>query len=182
MPIITLAEAEKRGVPRHALAYLVKKGTLERLYPGAYRSTSYEPQVDFQWEHLALVAASVPDGVICLISALCYYDLTDQVMREAWIAIPHHRYPPKRPNTHIVRMRNLLLGLEKMVIGEYQVRIFDRERCIVDAFRYLSYEVAIKALQLYLRDKTHKPQLKKLAEYAKQLRVNIKPYILAYTT
>src|SRR5689334_10013257 len=86
IPLFTSAEAEKQGVPRQALAYLVKKGVLERVYPGAYRFSQYEPEVEFQWENLALIAASIPDGVICLISALCYYGLTDQVMREVWIA------------------------------------------------------------------------------------------------
>ncbi len=181
-PIFTLAEAEKQDVPRYALAYLIKRGTLERIYPGAYRFSQYEPEVEFQWENLALVAASIPDGVICLISALCYYDLTDQIMREVWIAVPHESYPPKRPNTRIVRMRNVKLGKIEIVLGEYNVHIFDRERCVVDAFRYLSKEIAIKAIQRYFQSTKYKPDPKKLGAYAKTLRVNITPYILSYTT
>ena len=113
MPFFTAEDAVKNGIPRHALAYLVKAGTLQRIYRGTYRSTLYEPQVPFEWENLVLSAASIPDGVICLISALCYYDLTDQIMREAWIAIPHDSHPARRPNTRIVRMRNLELGKVK---------------------------------------------------------------------
>lgn len=139
----------------------------------------YEPKVEFQWENLAFIAASVPEGVICLISALCYYELTDQVMREVWIAVPHASYPPKRPNTKIIRMRNSSLGKKEITLGEYKVHIFDRERCIVDAFRYLSKEIALKALKKYLQDK---PDLKKLGCYAKKLRMDITPYIIAYTT
>ncbi|MBS0629687.1 MAG: type IV toxin-antitoxin system AbiEi family antitoxin domain-containing protein [Verrucomicrobia bacterium] len=181
-PLFTSAEAEKQGVPRHALAYLVKKGTLERIYPGAYRFSQYEPEVDFQWENLALIASSIPDGVICLISALCYYELTDQIMREVWIAVPHESYPPKRPNTRIIRMRNIKLGRIEVALGEYTVHIFDRERTIVDAFRYLSKEIAIKAIQRYFQSTKYKPEPKKLGAYAKALRVNITPYILSYTT
>jgi len=181
-PLFTSAEAEKQGIPRHALAYLVKKGTLERIYPGAYRFSQYEPKVEFQWENLALVAASIPDGVICLISALCYYDLTDQIMREVWIAVPHESYPPKRPNTRIIRMRNVKLGKIEIALGEYNVHIFDRERCVVDAFRYLSKEIAIKAIQRYFQNTQYKPDPKKLGSYAKALRVNITPYILSCTT
>ncbi|MCE2983319.1 MAG: type IV toxin-antitoxin system AbiEi family antitoxin domain-containing protein [Parachlamydia sp.] len=182
VPLFTSAEAEKQDVPRHALAYLVKRGTLERIYPGAYRFSQYEPEVEFQWENLALVAVSIPDGVICLISALCYYDLTDQIMREIWIAVPHESYPPKRPNTRIIRMRNVKLGKSEIAIGEYNVHIFDRERCVIDAFRYLSKEIAIKAIQKYFQSTKHKPDPKKLGAYAKTLRVNITPYILSYTT
>jgi predicted transcriptional regulator of viral defense system len=181
VPFFTVAEAEKRDVPRHALAYLVKRGTLERVYPGAYRFSQYEPKVEFHWENLALVA-SISEGVVCLISALCYYDLTDQVMREIWITVPHESYPPKRPNTRIIRMRNINLGKIKITLGEYNVYIFDRERCIVDAFRYLSREIAIKAIQRYFQSTKYKPDPKKLGAYAKILRVNIIPYILSYTT
>ncbi len=182
VPFFTAEDAADRNVPRHAIAYLVKKGTLERVYPGTYRFAEYEPKVDFQWENLGLVAASIPKGVICLISALCYYELTDQVMREIWIAVPHESYAPKRPNTKIIRMRNISLGKTEIVFGEYKTQIFDQERCIVDAFRYLSKEIAIKALQRYFKNTTHKTDLKKLGAYAKKLRVNITPYILSYTT
>jgi len=79
-------------------------------------------------------------------------------------------------------MRNIDLGKKDIAIGEYNVQIFDRERCIVDAFRYLSKEIAIKALQRYFQSTTGRPDQKKLGAYAKALRVNITPYILSYTT
>jgi len=182
LPFFTAEQAADHDVPRHAIAYLVKKGTLERIYPGMYRFVEYDPEVDFQWENLGLIAASIPEGVICLISALCYYELTDQVMREVWIAIPHESYAPKRPNTKIIRMRNISLGKTEIVLGEYKVKIFDQERCIIDAFRYLSKEIAIKALQRYFRKTANKADLQKLGAYAKKLRVDITPYILSCTT
>lgn len=180
--LFTAIEAEKQGIPRHALAYLVEKGTLERIYPGAYRFSQYEPEVEFQWENLALIATSIPEGIICLISALCYYDLTDQIMREIWIAVPHQSHPPKRPNTRIIRMRNVTLGKIELMLGEHKIHIFDRERSVVDAFRYLNKEIAIKAIKRYFQNTTYKPDPKKLGDYAKALRVNITPYILSITT
>lgn len=182
VPFFTSEEAERWGIPRHALAYLEKRGDLEKVYPGAYRFSDYEPKVEFQWENLGLIASSVPESVICLISALVFYDLTDQVMREIWLAIPHKSHPAKRPNTRIVRMRNIDLGKTHITLGEYHVQIFDKERCIIDAFRYLSKEIAIKALQRYFQRKRAKPDPKKLGMYAKKLRVNITPYILSCTT
>ncbi len=182
VPFFTIREAAKQGVPRHAIAYLEKRGDLERVCPGTYRFSKYEPKVEFQWENLGLVASSVPESVICLISALVFYDLTDQVMREVWLAVPHKSHPPKRPNTRIVRMRNIDLGKTMITLGEYHVQIFDRERCIIDAFRYLSKEIAIKALKRYFQSKGTKPDPKKLGSYAKKLRVNIIPYILSCTT
>ena len=180
-PFFTNLEAFSKEVPRHVLAYLVKKGILERIRPGLYRSTHYEPEVDFQWEQLAVIASSTPEGTICLTSALCYYCLTEQIMREVWIAIPHRLKASKRSGIRFVRMRNTDLGKTEAQIGEFTVQIFDRERCIVDAFRYLDRETAIKALKNYLNSTDYKPQLKKLSEYAKTLRVNLKPYILTLT-
>jgi predicted transcriptional regulator of viral defense system len=181
-PFFTIANALKKGVTRQTLAYFTKTGALERIGPGRYRSTQYEPQVGFEWEQLALVAASIPEGVICLISALCYYGFTDQIMREAWIAIPHRLKVPKRIGIRAVRMRNIDLGNIMVEMGEFTVQMFDRERCIVDAFRYLDKEIAIKALKNYLHSPDYKPQLKKLYEYAKALRVDLTSYILALTT
>ena len=58
----TASEAARHGIPRHALAFFVKKGVLERIYTGAYRSLNYIPKVDFEWENLAQAAASIPEG------------------------------------------------------------------------------------------------------------------------
>ena len=87
-PVFTTAEARTAGIPARMLAYFCKKGIIERIARGIYKGTQAKIKIDFQWEDLALVAMSIPNGVICLISALCYYNLTDQIMRQFWIAIP----------------------------------------------------------------------------------------------
>ncbi len=179
--LFTTVESRNIGIPSRMLSYYHEIGIIERVSRGLYKFKNYNINVDFEWEDLALVAKSIPKGVICLISALCFYNLTDQIMREFWIAIPHSSKSPKRPNTHIVRMRNITLGQTKIKMGDIYLKIFDQERTIVDSFRYLSKEIAIKALKAYLHRK-QKPNLKKLLEYAKILRVDINPYIMAYTT
>jgi len=181
-PAFTTAEAKEIGVPRHALVYLVKLGLIERIAKGVYRDTNSESQAEFTQEGLALAAFTTPNAVICLISALNFYHLTDQIPREHWLAIPHSQRVPVHPLVRAVRMRNMVLGRTTEWIGEYKLAIFDRERCIVDAFRYLSREIAIKALKAYLQNKEYKPNLRRLQEYAKKLRVNLTPYILSLTT
>jgi hypothetical protein len=52
-------------------------------------------------------------------------------------------------------------------------------RCIIDAFRYLSKEIAIKPVRRYFQSKDAKPDPKKLGSHAKKLRVSITPYILS---
>ena len=181
--VFTTEEARKAGLPSRMLAYFCKKGLIERISRGIYKGGIAQLDIDFRWEDLSLVTMSIPNGVICLISALCYYGLTDQIMREFWIAVPHSSKRPKRPKTRIIRMRNIELGQTKITLGTHHLKIFDKERTIVDSFRYLSHEIAIKALQEYLKPKkTIKPNLNKLLKYAKTLRVNIYPYIMALTT
>lgn len=183
-PLFNASEARARGIPSRMLAYYCQKGMIERINRGLYRVMEAPSGIDLDFEELVLTATGIPQGVICLISALCYYNLTDQIMREYWIAIPNADKSPKRPHTKIVRMRNITLGQTTVKIGKYKVKIFDRERTVVDAFRYLSNEIAIKALQAYLKSsiKNQKPDLPKLSNYAKSLRINITPYIIALTT
>jgi len=182
-PIFKASDARSKGIPPRMLAHFCKKGVIERISRGLYRVTEASSGLDVDFEELVLTISSIPRGVICLISALCCYNLTDQIMREYWIAVPNTDKSPKRPHTRIVRMRNMKLGLTTIKIGKYKVKIFDRERTIVDAFRYLNDEIAIKALQAYLKPSSQqKVDLPKLSRYAKALRINIKSYIMALTT
>lgn len=182
-PVFTAAEARAAGIPSRMLAHFCKKGVIERVTRGVYKGSQAKIEIDFQWEDLALMAMSIPNGVICLISALCYYGLTDQIMRQFWIAIPHSSKSPQRPKTRIIRMRNIELGQTEIQLGTAYLKIFDKERTVIDSFRYLSKEIAIKALQAYLRQTgSAKPDLNKLLKYAKTLRFDIHPFIMALTT
>lgn len=164
------------------LAYFCQKGQIEKVWRGLYKIKNLDLDSAFEWEDLAFTALSISNGVICLISALCYYGLTDEIMREFWIAIPHATTSPSRENTHVIRMRNIFFGQTTIKIGRRKIKIFDRERTVVDAFRYLDKEIALKALQAYLKsDREKKPDIDKLLRYAKRLRVNLTPYISAFT-
>ncbi|MCB1116813.1 MAG: type IV toxin-antitoxin system AbiEi family antitoxin domain-containing protein [Chlamydiia bacterium] len=178
-PAFTVKEAMGLGVPRHALAYYEQIGLLKKLGKGIYSCAESISHIEPQLEELARVALSIPESVICLISALSYYGLTDEIPRECWIALPHAKRAPKRPHTRIIRMRTISIGVTKVEIGGLELSIFNRERCVIDAFRYLSLEIAIKALKSYLHEKKIKPDLRKLKDYSKKLRVNISPYVLS---
>lgn len=181
-PVFTAEEGFLIGIPSRILAYFCSKGRIERVSRGIYKVREIEFDHDFEWEDLALTTMSIPTGIICLISALCYYDLTDEIMREFWIAVPHSTTSPVRENSRVVRMRNTTLGQVTTTVGNNSLKIFDRERTIVDAFRYLDKEIALKALQAYLKTtKETRPDIKKLMKYAKKLRVNLTPYIMAFT-
>lgn len=50
-------------------------------------------------------------------------------------------------------MRNIELGQIEMKVGTNRFKIFDKERTVVGACRYLSDEIALKSLQEYLKQK-----------------------------
>lgn len=180
--VFSSAEGRAAGIPSRMLAYFCAMGQIERVSRGIYKINKVDFDSEFEWEDLAVTALSIPTGVICLISALCFYGLTDEIMREYWIAIPHATTSPSRANARIVRMRNISFGQTTVKIGNQTFKIFDQERTVVDSFRYLDKETALRALQNYLNtSKDRKPDIDKLLRYAKRLRVDITPYILAFT-
>lgn len=172
-PLFHAKEARTLGCTTALLAYYVKKGIIERIDRGVYRGTNSKIDVDFMHEDLILAAKAVPDGVICLVSALEIYGYTEEIPRAHWIAVSHERIAPRRKKVKIVRMRNMTLGRVHINIGSETVSIFDRERTIIDAFRYLGKETAIKALKAAIADRNNKVDMVKLRRYAKTLRVPI---------
>lgn len=182
MPSFTGKDAKNHGINPHVLSYYVKKGVLERVSRGVYRNPNAKNEAPFEWQDLLETAQSIPEGTICGISALNYYELTQEIQRKFWIAVPHAGGTPRRPKTKILRMRNLSLGRVPLKVDKYQTFIFDRERCVVEAFRFLTKESALRTLKEYLKpSKERKPDPLKLARYARELRVNIASYLEALT-
>jgi predicted transcriptional regulator of viral defense system len=183
-PSFTAAEAKKLGVSSALLGYYVKTGQIQRLGRGIYQGIDYRSAPEtFRWEDLIDAVNSVPGGVICLISALAIYEITEEIPRQHWIAVSHGTSIDRGPKVKIVRLRNKSLGKTTIDLGGVQVPIFDRERTIIDAFRLLSQETAIKALKMALSSKSGvRLDLRKLQTYAKKLRFNISPYLISATT
>jgi predicted transcriptional regulator of viral defense system len=117
------------------------------------------------------------------VSALAIYDLTEEIPRQHWIAIGHGTSARGGRQIKIVRFRNLKLGKTEIDLEGVTIPIFDRERTIVDAFRLLSRETAIKALKAAIaKGGKNRLDLVKLEAYAKKLRFDIIPYLLSVTT
>jgi predicted transcriptional regulator of viral defense system len=182
-PYFTSKEAQDMGVSPAVLSYYIKTGHLKRIRRGAYQSIKYQNPLAFQWEDLIDAVYSIKGGVVCLISALAIYDLTEEIPRQHWIAISHKTSVKSSEELKIIRYRNIQLGKTQIKLEGTVISIFDRERTIVDAFRLLSLETALKALKAAI-SKAGKDRIDliKLQDYARKLRFNIDPYLTSITT
>lgn len=181
-PSFTSREARIHGVSSSTLAYYVKQKELTRIGHGVYRGANAPVAGDFRWEDLVEAMQRVKEGIICLTSALSLYHLTEEMPSQHWIAIRNETLHRAMPNTKVIRMRNLTLGKTTIKIGNITLPIFDRERTIVDAFRYLGRETALKALKIALTKRgSEKINIEKIRQYAKKLRIKIEPFLIAMT-
>jgi predicted transcriptional regulator of viral defense system len=179
----TSKEAQAVGVSSEVLAHYVKTGRLKRIGRGLYQSTDYNNPSPSLWTDLEQAVTSIPNGVVCLISALAIYELTEELPRQHWIGIRHGTSAKRTRQIKIIRLRDMQTGKTEIQIEGVTIPIFDRERTIVDAFRLLSRETAIKALKAAIAKKgKNRLDLVKLEAYAKRLRFDIAPYLLSVTT
>lgn len=179
--IMRLSDLKRRGINPATLARLVDEGVLHRPSRGLYELAG----ADFDISHsLAEVATRVPKGVICLVSALQFHEITLQLPRSVWIAIgskdrkPAIDYPPIR----VARFgeKALTLGIKTYTIDSVPVRIFDPAKSIVDCFRFRStvgLDVAMEALRMGWRSRKASPD--DVARYAQALRIwsVVRPYL-----
>ena len=178
-----LADARARGVHPEVVYRLVRRGELERVGRGLYRSA------DGMWtEHHGLVLAStvVPGGVVCLLSALLFHDLTTQLPFEVWMALDRRAAAPRDPAVQIRIMRfsgaALTLGIEAHELEGVEVRVYSAAKTVVDCFRYrnlVGVDVAIEALRDCLQQRKSSPD--ELWRLAQECRIGsvMRPYIEA---
>ena len=182
--IFTTKEAEENGFSRNMLSYYKKKGIIRSYMRGVYLSKSSEsPPIDPLIEELIIILHKISDGIVCLITALYFYELTEEIPSQYWIAIPHKKWAPKIKNTKIIRKRNFNEGRTNIKISGINIPIYDRERTVIDCFKYLDNETAVKALKMYLNMKgKYRPDLNKLRYYSENLQKDVSDYIVGIIT
>ena len=89
--ILRTAQALRAGIHPATLYAMRDSGALEVVSRGVYRLADSPPLGN---PDLVTVAARVPGGVICLISALAFHELTTQIPHEVHVALPRARRNP----------------------------------------------------------------------------------------
>ena len=82
--IISGKELKEKGLTYYKINQLVKEGILRKLNKRYYENMNYTGELtDFSY-----IPAYIPQGVICLMSAAVYYDLTNYMPHSVDVGIP----------------------------------------------------------------------------------------------
>jgi predicted transcriptional regulator of viral defense system len=158
----------KSGIHNIYLNELLEKGKIERIKRGLYR---WVDMIDTAGSSLPDVAMAIPNGVICLLSALAYHNLTTHkpwevsvaVNRKSRIKLPD--YPPVK--LYYFSSKIFDAGIEKIKFGRLEVRIYNKEKTICDCIKHrkkIGKDIIKEMLQVYI--KNHNRNLHLLMKYA----------------
>jgi predicted transcriptional regulator of viral defense system len=180
--ILRTQQALDAGISPRTLYELRDSAMLTTLGRGLYRLADAP---ELSQPDLVRVALSVPKGVICLISALSFHNLTSQIPHEIYLALPVHSEKPRHsyPPLHLVWLSGAAYssGIDVHAIDGVPVRIYGREKSVADCFKFrntLGLDVALEALRQALRQGC---SAETLLSYARIDRVEkiMRPYLEA---
>ena len=161
------------GIRAVDVVSLCNAGYLDRVRHGYYQIAEQNEAMEEQ-----MLAALIPQGIVCVESALFYYGYSDFTPRKWSVAVPRTISRTKLDvdtlplQTYFVQQDLYELGKTTGDFHGVTLPVYDRERTICDCFKYrsrLDTELFSKALHAYVND----PQknLSNLSIYAKKLRV-----------
>ena len=180
-PLVRPRDLDALGIARETLLRLCRQGSLIRVARGVYSLA--EASVTAQ-HSLAVAAKLVPRGVVCLLTALRFHQLTTQDPYEVWMAVDVKAHKPSivSPALRVVRFSGpaLLEGIEVHEIEGSRVPVYSAAKTVADCFKYrhrIGIDVAVQALRDVLRSR--KATVDEIHRFAKVCRVAnvIQPYL-----
>ncbi|SFF59965.1 Transcriptional regulator, AbiEi antitoxin, Type IV TA system [Fontimonas thermophila] len=169
------------GIQAEYLRRLCDRGLLKKLSRGSYVAAGTRLSRDLL---LALVARAVPNGVICLETALAFHGLAAFDMEKIHIAIERRAAKPRVdfPDLRVARLGGAAFteGIEIHVLENVRVPIYSLEKTLADLFKFrnkIGPHIAVDALRSALSQRDI--HLRKLWHYARLCRVErvMKPYV-----
>lgn len=187
------SELTKAGITAATVSRMKEKGLILQLSRGLYQL----PDASLDANHsLAEAAKLVPKGVVCLVSALAFHELSDTIPSRVWMAIGSKDRRPSvtHPPLQFVRFGEKVLdaGVEKHLIEGVLVQIYNPAKTVVDMFRYRQragrryqkspgLNLALEGLREALRQRKATPS--DIAKYAHEAGIwkALQPYLEAMT-
>lgn len=168
-------DIKDHGMHHTHLKELLEDGTIIKLKHGLYCLSDLSGYSQFS--SLKEAQLSVPSGVICLGTALSYYELSTWDPPEIHIAIPRSRKvkSPDYPPIHIYYFSGIFYTtgiVNETIDSNTTIQIYDREKTICDIIRYrnqIGVDIMKESLGEYLRRNDR--NLNKLNFYAKDLNI-----------
>jgi len=181
--LLRTGAALRAGIHPRTLYDMRDEGVVEELSRGLYRLADLPP---LSSPDLVTVAAKVPAGVVCLISALAYHEITTQIPHEVHVALPRGTEPPrlKHPPLRVFWFtgRSFTDGIETHKLDGIRLRVYSPEKTLADCFKYrnkLGLDTVLEALRLYRSRK--RPSVDEIMKFARVCRVEkvMRPYLEA---
>lgn len=170
--IISIEELREKGLTLYKINQLVDRGILKKLNKKFYENTGYQgEESDFYYAY-----AYVPTGVVCLMSAAVYYNLTTYRPDAVDVAIQRKSKVSTLPdwpevNLYYYTDERFELGIETIADGKNRFRIYDIEKTVVDIVFYrekVGIEETKEILTNYLRRRDR--NLNRLVRYAELMK------------
>lgn len=169
--IAKTADFVAAGITKQELGAFCKSGELERIRQGYYQFAG-----DFSISEAQYLRALLPEGIVCVESALFYYGYSDFSPRVWTLAVPRSISLAKL-KIDVVPIKTYYIQNDLYPIGKTvasfdvtDLAIYDRERTVCDCFKYrtkLDRETFSKAINAYVAD--DEKNLGNLSRYAKEL-------------
>lgn len=181
--LLRASDLEAIDAPRVVLTRLTEAGLLDRVGRGLYRLPNHPGS---EHEGLATIATKVPQAVFCLLTALQFHELTTQLPRQIWIAMPRGSHVPRidYPPIKMVQMTGDVYseGIETVERDGVVLRVYGIAKTVADCFKHrnkIGLDVTLEALR-DVRAK-RKASADDLWHYAKVCRVAnvMRPYLEA---
>ncbi len=175
--------ALRAGIHPRTLYDMRDQGVVEELSRGLYRLADLPALSN---PDLVTVALKIPAGVVCLISALAYHEITTQIPHEVHLALPRGTEPPrlKHPPLRVFWFtgHSFTEGIKTHKVDGIRLRVYSPEKTLADCFKYrnkIGLDTALEALRLYRSRK--RPNVDELMKFARVCRVEkiMRPYLEA---
>ncbi len=169
---ITIAELKEMGFSYYKISKLEENGILRRINRSVCENLTYKgDENDF-----FSAEAYVPEGIICLMSAARFYELTDFLPDAIDVAIARKKKVSTLPDWPEIKLyyfdpQRMNIGAQEIKDGENVFHIFDIEKTVVDIIYYrnkVGIEETAEILKKYLGRKDR--QIDRLYAYARKLR------------
>ncbi len=174
--IAKTADFVAAGIKKYDVAALCKEGFLERVRRGVYQLPGNDQITEEQ-----LLRELLPQGIVCVESALFHYGYSDFAPRAWSVAVPRTasravgNIGEFQVRAYYIQKENFLIGKTIENFNGVMLPVYDRERTICDCFKYrtkLDSETFNKAVNAYAADENK--NLANLSKYAKEMKLYTK--------